>query len=74
MFINRNTRSLARIEWTDEQIRNQAPSVFAAAPQAGVSERYLFLPTSTIVNRMRQEGWAPVEVQQQCVRLESGFE
>lgn len=75
-IINRSHRSLARIELSDEQIKVQAPSVFAAAPQAGVSERYLFLPTSTIVNRMRQEGWAPVEVQQQAVRVEGrmGFQ
>lgn len=76
MFNNRNARTLARIELTDEQIRAKAPSVFAAAPQAGVSERYLFLPTSTIISRMRQEGWAPVEVQQQAVRVEGrmGFQ
>ena len=75
-IINRNTRSLARIELSDEQIRVQAPSVFAAAPVAGVSERYTFLPTAQIVGRMRQEGWAPVEVQQQAVRVEGrmGFQ
>ncbi|MGA2248419.1 MAG: DUF932 domain-containing protein [Verrucomicrobiota bacterium] len=76
MYINRNIRSFSRIELSDEQIKVQAPSVFAAAPQAGVSERYTFLPTSQIVSRMRQEGWAPVEVQQQSVRLEGrmGFQ
>jgi hypothetical protein len=75
-IINRNTRSLARVELTDEQIHRQAPSVFAASPVAGVSERYTFLPTSQIVDRMRQEGWAPVEVQQQAVRAEGrmGFQ
>lgn len=75
-IINRSHRSLARVELSDEQIRAKAPSVFAAAPQAGVSERYTFLPTSTIISRMRQEGWAPVEVQQQAVRLEGrmGFQ
>jgi hypothetical protein len=75
-FIYRNTRTLARIELTDEQIKAQAPSVFAAAPAAGVSERYTFLPTSQIVTRMRQEGWAPVEVRQQAVRVEGrmGFQ
>lgn len=75
-IIHRNTRSLARIELSDEQIRNQAPSIFAAAPVAGVSERYTFLPTAQIVGRMRQEGWAPVEVQQQAVRVEGrmGFQ
>ena len=69
-LINRSHRTLARIELTDEQIRNQAPSVFAVQPLAGVSERYTFLPTSRIIDRMRQEGWAPVEVQQQAVRVE----
>jgi len=75
-IINRNTRSLSRFELSDEQIKGQAPSVFAAAPQVGVSARYTFLPTSQIVTRMRVEGWAPVEVQQQCVRLEGrrGFQ
>jgi hypothetical protein len=75
-IINRNTRSLARVELSDDQIKAQAPSVFAAAPQAGVSERYTFLPTAQIVSRMKQEGWAPVEVRQQAVRLEGrmGFQ
>lgn len=75
-LINHSSRSLARIELTDEQIKVQAPSVFAAAPVAGVSERYTFLPTSQIVGRMRQEGWAPVEVRQQAVRVEGrmGFQ
>jgi hypothetical protein len=64
------------VELSDEQIKAQAPSVFAAAPQAGVSVRYTFLPTAQIVSRMRQEGWAPVEVQQQAVRVEGrmGFQ
>lgn len=75
-IINRNTRALARVELTDDQIKTQASSVFAAAPQAGVSERYTFLPTAQIVSRMRKEGWAPVEVRQQAVRLEGrmGFQ
>jgi len=75
-IINRSFRTLARIELSDEQIRAKAPSVYAAAPQAGVSERYTFLPTSNIISRMRQEGWAPVEVQQQAVRVEGrmGFQ
>lgn len=75
-IINRSHRSLARVELSDEQIRATAPSVFATTPQAGVSARYTFLPTAQIISRMRQEGWAPVEVQQQAVRLEGrmGFQ
>jgi len=72
-IINRNTRSLARLELSDEQIKIQSPSVFAEAPQAGVSARYTFLPTVQIVNRMRAEGWAPVEARQQAVRAEGRF-
>lgn len=75
-IIHRSSRTLARIELTDEAIKTKAPSVFAATPAAGVSERYTFLPTAQIVSRMRQEGWAPVEVQQQAVRVEGrmGFQ
>jgi len=70
MFNNRNTRSLARIELADEQIRNEAPSVFAVQPVAGVSDKYTFLPTSQIIAGMRREGWAPVSAEQQRVRVE----
>ena len=44
--IHRSTGTLARIELSDDHIRVKAPSVFAATPAAGVSERYTFLPTS----------------------------
>ncbi len=74
--INRTHRSLARVELTDDQIKAQALSVFAAAPRAGVSQRYTFLPTAQIVSSMKQEGWAPVEVRQEAVRVEGrmGFQ
>ena len=55
-IINRNTRSLARLELSDEQIKIQSPSVFAEAPQAGVSARYTFLPTVQIVKKYRVSG------------------
>jgi hypothetical protein len=75
-IINRNARTLARIELSDERIQTLAPSVFATTPVAGVSDRYTFLPTSQIVTRMREEGWAPVEARQQAVRVEGrmGFQ
>jgi hypothetical protein len=58
---------VARIELSHEQIRAKALSIFAAA---GVSDKYTFLPPSQIIGRMRQEGWAQVEAQQQAVRVE----
>jgi len=69
MFSSNSYRSIhSRFEMTDDQIRAMAPSVFAAAPAEGVSNRYTFLPTAQIVSRMRAEGWAPVEAREQHVR------
>ena len=76
MFSSNSYRTMARSEMTDDQILRHAPSVFATQPIARVSEKYTFLPTSRIVARMRDAGWAPVEVQQQAVRMENrrGFQ
>jgi hypothetical protein len=53
-----------------------APSVFASQPIEGVSERYSFLPTCSILNGMRQNGWVPVRAQEQSIRIEArrGFQ
>ena len=42
----------------------------------GVSDRYTFLPTAQIITRMREAGWAPVQADEQRVRLENrqGFQ
>ena len=76
MFTTRNTSFISRNELADDQIRAVAPSVFAVAPQAGVSERYAFVPTSQIVSRLRESGWSPVMASQQFVRLDErrGFQ
>ena len=60
----------------DDQIRAVAPSVFATGAWDGVSEKYSFLPTSTVVSRMRETGWLPVAVNQQLIRLDArrGFQ
>jgi hypothetical protein len=41
---------------TDEQIQRLAPSVFAAAPREGLSPRYAFLPTASVLTALRSEG------------------
>ncbi len=45
---------------SDDELRRFAPSVFASQPIEGVSERYRFLPTSSILSGMREIGWVPV--------------
>ena len=62
--------SKVRSEITDEQLRLAAPSVYAGQAMARVSSRYTFLPTAQIVTSMREAGWAPVQAEEQRVRVE----
>jgi Domain of unknown function (DUF932) len=61
---------------SDDEMRRFAPSVFASQPIEGVSERYSFLPTSSILTGMRENGWVPVRAQEQSIRTETrrGFQ
>ena len=52
----------------DSQIRALAPSVFAVNPTPGVSDHSFFLPTSSVLDGMRDNGWLPVRAQEQYVR------
>lgn len=51
-----------------EALRAFAPSVFADAAHGKTSARYSFLPTSSILEGMADEGWLPVAAQEQIVR------
>ena len=55
---------------TDSELRSQAPSIFASGPSDGVSKRYIFVPTARIVEGLRQQGWVPVSVEEQTIRLQ----
>lgn len=61
---------------SDQSLRNQAPSIFAEGPMAGVSRRYTFVPTAQIVDGLRREDWVPVSVEEQSIRKEErrGFQ
>jgi hypothetical protein len=53
---NNSTRSRVpgTVAISDDELRRFAPSVFASNQFEGVSERYSFLPTSSILNGMRE--------------------
>jgi len=51
----------------NDRLRQIAPSIFATQAQEGASEIYQFLPTSSILEGMRDQGWVPVEAQEQRV-------
>lgn len=46
---------------SDAWLKQRLPSVFATRPIEGVSDKYGFLPTTTILSAMRKEGFVPVE-------------
>jgi hypothetical protein len=54
----------------DEQIREQAPSVFTMKPSVGVSQHYTHIPTTKVINDMRTLGWGVVDVKQVKARKE----
>jgi len=54
---------------SNDQIMRTAPSVFASQPWEGMSDRYTFIPTIQIVDKMRAEGFQPVAVSQSRSRV-----
>src|SRR4030065_73761 len=43
-------------------------------PREGVSSRYSFIPTTTILNTLRKEGWIPFRAQEVGARKNIGFQ
>ena len=56
---------------SDDQLRTVAPSISAEAAHESRSERYTYIPTSTVLDGLRKEGFAPFMVCQTRVRNES---
>ncbi len=58
---------------TKDQIKEQAPLVFAEAPtNPDVSSKYLFVNTETIIDDLDKLGWKPVEAAQRKARKAEG--
>jgi hypothetical protein len=53
-----------------EQIRSAAPSVFAETPHESRSQRYAYIPTSHVLERLMTEGFVCTKVQQARTRIE----
>jgi hypothetical protein len=72
LYSNYLPKTRGAVALSDEELRQCAPSIFASQPIDAVSDRYSFLPTSSILRGMRENGWAPVRAEQQSVRTEAG--
>jgi hypothetical protein len=55
---------------SDEQIHRVAPSIFAEAPHESRSQRYVYIPTATVLAELRREGFQPFMVTQTRARHE----
>lgn len=53
---------------SDDQIRAVAPSIFAVEPHVSRSERYAYIPTSAVLEKLRVEGFQPFMVAQSRTR------
>lgn len=53
-----------------EQVKVQAPSVFATQPWGAVSSNYRFIPTSTIIEGLMREGFQVYSAKQKRSRIE----
>jgi Domain of unknown function (DUF932) len=62
--INRNNAGM-----TADQLRTVAPSIFATQPWHGMSDRYAFIPTVDVVNKLQAEGFVPVSAVQSRTRI-----
>lgn len=67
-FASRSPVLRSEYPLSDDQIRAVAPSIFADAPHESRSERYSYIPTATVLQELRGEGFKPFMVCQIRVR------
>lgn len=68
------TRTEARSDrdpLTEDQLRRVAPSIFAEQAHDSRSQRYTYIPTSSVLDGLRREGFEPFMVAQTRVRDDS---
>ena len=53
---------------TDAQLRAAAPSIFSETPIEGVSEKYAFVPTHSVLDTFRNAGYYPIMASESKVR------
>lgn len=67
-FASRSPILRSEYPLSDDQICAVAPSIFADAPHESRSERYSYIPTATVLQELRGEGFEPFMVCQTRVR------
>jgi len=60
-------------ELSRDQLMSETPSAYAEQAHGGTSDRYSFFPTDTVIEALRETGWAPVIAQEQRARAQDRF-
>ena len=58
---------------TNSELYTHAPSIFAETPIEGVSNRYAFVPTHTVLDTFREAGYYPIMASESKVRNPDNF-
>jgi len=61
---------MSALPLNDSDLYYRAPSIFATEPYHAVSSRYTYIPTSHVLEIMREHGWLPVDAFENRVRLD----
>lgn len=69
--MNRSFQLRSHNPLSDDQIRQVAPSIFAENAHASRSDRYTYIPTISVLDALRKEGFQPFFAAQTRVRDES---
>lgn len=65
-----NLRSFRNTPLENEELNQLAPSAFATTPWFAQSSRYAFVPTSSVIDGMREAGFLPYNASQSRSRIE----
>lgn len=68
MSVNPNTNQIKPM--SDEELLKAAPSIFSETPISGVSDRYTFVPTYSLLDTFRDSGYYPIMASESKVRDE----
>jgi hypothetical protein len=65
---NRGPINMAARILSDAQLMRLVPSAFAQSAHGSCSDRYAFVPTSSVIQALRKEGFEPVDASQSVAR------
>jgi len=68
MLVNPNIEQIKPM--SDEELLQAAPSIFSKSPINGVSNRYAFVPTNSLLDTFRASGYYPIMASESKVRLD----